>query len=198
MPENEIPPAMRVDIYWYGYKDSNLSGFDRLFFTTASLKSLIMRQHSLVFCLALVKNRQFKTAKHLSRRKFCANLLDIDAAWRGAVVLSRKYGFYLLICLHTALKMLEIHAGISPLFALSANKLAKYKLLCTLAVLARCSLDFEKADWLSPINFEKSKMCFDNTARACLCDNTIALKEKSSKLAKNNKRETKRFESLYP
>ena len=85
--------------------------------------------------------------------------------------------------------MLEIHAGISPLFALSANKLAKYKLLCTLAVLARCSLDFEKADWLSPINFEKSKMCFDNTARACLCDNTIALKEKSSKLAEKNKRE---------
>ncbi|MBQ3432378.1 MAG: hypothetical protein IJG23_06285 [Clostridia bacterium] len=105
-------------------------------------------------------------------------MLDIDAAWRGAVVLSRKYGFYLLICLHTALKMLEIHAGISPLFALSANKLAKYKLLCTLAVLARCSLDFEK-----------SKMCFDNTARACLCDNTIALKEKSSKLAEKNKRE---------
>ena len=67
-----------------------------------------MRQHSLVFCLALVKNRQTKTARHLSRRKFCANLLDIDAAW------------------------------------------------------------------LTPS------------------------KEKSSKLAKNNKRETKRFESLYP
>ena len=149
-----------------------------------------MRQHSLVFCLALVKNRQIKTAKHLSRGKFCTNLLDMDAAWRGAVVLSRKYGFYLLICLHTALKMLEIHAGISPLFALSANKLAKYKLLCTLAVLARCSLDFEKADWLSPINFEKSKMCFDNTARACLCDNTIALKEKANKLAKKSNRET--------
>ena len=95
-------------IYSHGYKDSNLSGFNRLFFTTASLKSLIMRQHSLVFCLALVKNRQIKTAKHLSRRKFCANLLDIDAAW------------------------------------------------------------------LTPS------------------------KEKSSKLAKNNKRETKRFESLYP
>ena len=150
------------------------------------------------FCLALVQNRQTKTALHLSIRDFCDNFFDFDAAWRGAVVLSRKYGFYLLICLHTALKMLEIHAGISPLFALSANKLAKYKLLCTLAVLARCSLDFEKADWLSPINFEKSKMCFDNTARACLCDNTIALKEKSSKLAKNNKRETKRFDSLYP
>ena len=150
------------------------------------------------FCLVFKKNRQVKTAQHLSRRKFRDNLLDIDADWRGAVVLSRKYGFYLLICLHTALKMLEIHAGISPLFALSANKLAKYKLLCTLAVLARCSLDFEKADWLSPINFEKSKMCFDNTARACLCDNTIALKEKSSKLDKNIKRETKRFDSLYP
>ena len=76
-----------------------------------------MRQHSLVFCLALVKNRLTKTAKHLSRRKFCANLLDIDAAWRGAVVLSRKYGFYLLICLHTALKMLEIHVLFANLFA---------------------------------------------------------------------------------
>ena len=40
-----------------------------------------MRQHSLVFCLALVKNRLTKTAKHLARRKFCTNLLDIDAAW---------------------------------------------------------------------------------------------------------------------
>ena len=28
---------------YYGYKDSNLSGFGRLFFTTASLKSLTMR-----------------------------------------------------------------------------------------------------------------------------------------------------------
>ena len=92
----------------YGYKESNLSGFGCLFFTTASLKSLTMRQHSLVFCLAVVKNRLTKTAKHLSRRKFCANLLDIDAAW------------------------------------------------------------------LTPS------------------------KEKSSKLAKNNKRETKRFDSLYP
>jgi len=142
------------------------------------------------FCLALVQNRQTKTALHLSIRDFCDNFFDFDAAWRGAVVLSRKYGFYLLICLHTALKMLEIHAGISPLFALSANKLAKYKLLCTLAVLARCSLDFEKADWLSPINFEKSKMCFDNTAKACLCDNTIVLKEKANKLAKKSNRET--------
>ena len=65
----------------HGYKDSDLLGFGRLFFTTASLKSLTMRQHSLVFCLALVKNRQTKTARHLSRRKFCANLLDIDVAW---------------------------------------------------------------------------------------------------------------------
>ena len=143
-----------------------------------------MHRIASAFRFILDKNRPTKTAKHLSRRNFCDNFFDIEAVWRGAVVLSRKYGFYLLICLHTALKMLEIHAGISPLFALSANKLAKYKLLCTLAVLARCSLDFEKEGWLSPINFEKSKMCFDNTARACLCDNTIALNEKSDKLTK--------------
>ena len=74
------PVAVQI-IISYGYKASNLSGFGCLFFTTASLKSLTMRQHSLVFCLALVKNRLTKTAKHLSRRKFCANLLDIDAAW---------------------------------------------------------------------------------------------------------------------
>jgi len=40
-----------------------------------------MRKHSCVFCLALVKNRQTKTAKHLSLRSFRDNLLDFDAAW---------------------------------------------------------------------------------------------------------------------
>ena len=33
------------------------------------------------FCLALVKNRQTKTAKHLSVKHFCGNLLGFDAAW---------------------------------------------------------------------------------------------------------------------
>ena len=33
------------------------------------------------FCLVFKKNRQVKTAQHLSRRKFRDNLLDIDADW---------------------------------------------------------------------------------------------------------------------
>ena len=35
----------------YGYEESNLLGFCRLFFINISLKSLAMRQHSFVFCL---------------------------------------------------------------------------------------------------------------------------------------------------
>jgi len=56
-----------------------------------------------------------------------------------AIMLSHEHGFYLLICFHIALKILEIHAGISALFALSENKSAKYKLLCTLNALVECS-----------------------------------------------------------
>ena len=48
----------------------------------------------------------------------------------------------------------------------------------------------------SPINFEKSKMCFDNAVRACLGDSIIAHKEKASKIANKNKRETIRSEFL--
>ena len=33
------------------------------------------------FCLALVQNRQTKTALHLSIRDFCDNFFDFDAAW---------------------------------------------------------------------------------------------------------------------
>ena len=33
------------------------------------------------FCLALVQNRQTKTALHLSIRGFCDNFFDFDAAW---------------------------------------------------------------------------------------------------------------------
>ena len=50
----------------------------------------------------------------------------------------------------------------------------------------------------SPINFEKSKMCFDNAVRACLGDSIIAHKEKANKLAKKGKRETISFNSLNP
>jgi len=68
------------------------------------------------------------------------DLLGFDSAWLGAIILSHEHGFYLLICFHIALKILEIHAGISALFALSENKSAKLKLLRTFNALVECSL----------------------------------------------------------
>ena len=81
-----------------------------------------------------------KTAKHLSRRNVRDNFYAIDAVWLMAIMLSHEHGFYLLICFHIALKILEIHAGISALFALSENKSAKLKLLRTFNALVECSL----------------------------------------------------------
>ena len=67
--------------FLYGYEESNLLGFCRLFFINISLKSLAMRQHSFVFCLIWIKNRLTKTAKHLSLWFFCDNCFVFEAAW---------------------------------------------------------------------------------------------------------------------
>ena len=84
-----------------------------------------MRKHSFVFLPCLCKKQADTNCKASLAYWFRDNLFGFDAAWLVAIILSHKYGFYLLICLHIALKILEIHAGISALFALSENKSVK-------------------------------------------------------------------------
>ena len=116
------------------------TGFYRLFCVNTALKCLTIRQYSFTILPCLNKNQADINCKHLSVRSFCDNCAAIEAVWLGAIILSHEHGFYLLICFHIALKILEIHAGISALFALSENISAKLKLLCTCNTLVEYSL----------------------------------------------------------